>query len=637
MSTKDELSSDSSIISHDGPLPIHDGPLPIHDGPHGHLSEMTPTASRASRLSQYKTASRTGTRNSESYSVHGIYGDMDAGDIEEARLRNHNYILRTLLNRVAKEVTRDSARDEEKGKEEEDPQSFYENLPDESVPVLEAGAEFQYDDPELVTWESPYDPANPRQWLWRKKMAQTAIVSIYTLISPMSSSVLSPAMPEISASINLHSTVLEAFCVSIMVLAWAVGPLVIAPISESDAVGRLPVLNTSMWVTFVFNLVCGFVKTPVQLCVFRFLCGLGGCAPLNVGAGTLADMWDDSERQKAMALYSLAPLLGPCIAPVISSFVVSGANWHWCFFYLAIFNFAVAVFGLVFFEETYPPKLLKTRARRLRKQTGNRHLHTIYEMADGESAVGKFVTSIRRPLELLTGHPMVFGLGLFMAFCYGFMYLIIVTFPSVFKGVYGFSTGILGLMYIPLGLGFFLGTVFFGIFNGWMYRRLVARNNGVAKPEYKLPGLCASGVLIPVAMIWYGWSAQKKLHWIMPAIGACIFGFGECAVFQNVQNYLIDMNNRFAASSVAAAAVFRSLFGFSFPLFASFMYARLNYGWGNTMMAFVGILLGVPFPIFCLAYGERLRNWANRRFDKKQALRDEKNLRKMESRRAPRD
>lgn len=26
---------------------------------------------------------------------------------------------------------------------------------------------------------------------------------------------------------------------------------------------------------------------------------------------------------------------------------------------------------------------------------------------------------------------------------------------------------------------------------------------------------------------WYGWSAEAKIHWIMPIIGSGIFGFGE--------------------------------------------------------------------------------------------------------------
>ena len=46
----------------------------------------------------------------------------------------------------------------------------------------------------------------------------------------------------------------------------------------------------------------------------------------------------------------------------------------------------------------------------------------------------------------------------------------------------------------------------------------------------------------------------------MPGIGSAIFAMGLVCVFQTIQNYLIDMNVRYAASSVAAAALFRSLF-----------------------------------------------------------------------------
>lgn len=60
------------------------------------------------------------------------------------------------------------------------------------------------------------------------------------------------------------------------------------------------------------------------------------------------------------------------------------------------------------------------------------------------------------------------------------------------------------------------------------------------------------------------------------------------------------------------------------------MYEKLNYGWGNTMCAFIAFALGIPFPIFCLIYGERLRDWANRRLDKKQAARDARNLKRLQ-------
>jgi hypothetical protein len=91
------------------------------------------------------------------------------------------------------------------------------------------------------------------------------------------------------------------------------------------------------------------------------------------------------------------------------------------------------------------------------------------------------------------------------------------------------------------------------------------------------------------------------------------------------------MNNRFSASSVAAAAVFRSCFGFAFPLFATAMYDKLHYGWGNTMCGFIALALGIPFPIFCVVYGERLRTLANRRMDLAQAKRDAKNLERLKA------
>lgn len=626
------MSSRASLASSES-LSLVNNPEPLQHQPERTRPERSGSVgSSQTSIHSFLTPQAVLSRLSTRYSVKEIYKDLDSEEIENQRANQQHEVLRTLSRRVLKMASHVDSRPsdvENQNGELKEPQ--YEDMPDTAVPTKDYGGEFTSMDPELVSWDGPDDPNFPRNWSKGRKMFLTFMVALYSLISPMSSSVLSPAMPAIAEDINLHSTVLESFCVSIMVLAWALGPLIIAPISESDRVGRRPVLNVSIWITFIFNLVCGFAKTPAQLCVFRFLGGLGGCAPLNVGAGCLADVWSDKERLMAMAFYSMGPLLGPVIAPVISGFVVQRANWHWCFFYLAIFNFATAVLGTFFFDETYSPALLRKKANKLRKETGNPHLHTIFEIADGETTSGKIFVSVLRPISLIVGHPMVFGLGIFMAFCYGFMYLLIVTFPSVYEGKYGFSTEIAGLMYIPLGIGYAIGTLLITPLNDWIYHKMIANNNGVAKPEHRLPMLITSGIGMPVALIWYGWSAEKKLHWIMPAIGAAIFGIFTIPVFQNIQNYLIDMNNRFAASSVAAAAVFRSIFGFSFPLFASFMYDALGYGWGNTMFAFIGLALGVPFPVFCLKYGERLRTWANAKFDRQQAKRDEKNLRRLEA------
>lgn len=566
-----------------------------------------PTSRRGSFASKQSHESH----RSLGYSEKDIYYDLDDEEIRIQRQLTRKTILSEL---------------EQKAQNEE---FDFANLPESTVPVDNAGEEFANLDPELVTWDGFDDPEDPRNWPLATKLYLIAFVSLYCVVSPMSSSMPSPAVEHIAKDFGINSPVVQAMVISIQILAWAVGPLLIAPLSENDSFGRKKVLDVSIWMSFFFNIGCAFSKNTAQMMIFRFIGGLFGSSPLNVGAGVISDLFEAKSRANALAGFSLAPLLGPVIAPVVAGFIVDHKDWRWVFHVLCIFNGAVAVLGTFFYRETYPPTLLKEKAKRLRKETGNENLHTIYEIADGETFFGKVMLTMTRPVKLLFTHPMIIGLGSFMAFTYGFMYLMIVTFPGVFKLKYGFSLSITGLMYIPMGVGFVLGVLVWTISINKMYSRLCEKNGGEEKPEYRLPCLFATSIIIPVGLIWYGWSAQHKLHWIMPGIGSAIFAVGLVGVFQAIQGYLIDMNPRFAASSVAAAALFRSLFGFSFPLFASKMYAKLGYGWANTMCAFIGIVLGVPFPIFCYIYGERVRLWANQKMERSQAKRDQKNLQRL--------
>lgn len=476
---------------------------------------------------------------------------------------------------------------------------------------IQDGSKFVDDDPELVTWDGENDPQNPRNWPKFKKWLMLSIVSLYALISPLSSSIISPAVPYIAHDLNITNTTEQSLTVSIFVLAWAICPLFTAPFSE--VWGRRVVLNTSILLLVIFNMATALAKTKAQMLVFRFIAGCAGAPPLSVSGGTLADLFSDDERNFALAIFSVGPTLGPVVAPVISGFIVENTSWRWVLWVLTIATGATAVFGVLFLKETYPPTLLHWKAKRLRKETGNDHLHTLYEVTS-LSFSQQLLNAVSRPIKLLIFHPIVLGLGLFLAFVYGFMYLLLVTFPALWTEHYGFNVGIAGLMYLGLGCGFFLGILVWTPAIQYVFHKLIARNNGVSKPEFRLPLLLPSALFLGVGLIWYGWSAQARLIWIMPCIGAGIYGFGLMAMFQCIQNYLIDMNPRYSASSIAAAAVFRSFFGFGFPLFGAAMYDKLGYGWANTMCGIICFVLGVPFPLFVYFRGEPLRLWANKRF-----------------------
>jgi MFS family permease len=405
---------------------------------------------------------------------------------------------------------------------------------------------------------------------------------------------VAPALGAIGSEFHITNDVVLSLTLSIFILAYAIGPLFLGPLSEMY--GRVIVLQTSNLLYLFFNLGCGLAQTKTQLIIFRFLSGLGGSAPLAIGGGVL----------RAISIYSLAPLLGPAVGPIAGGFITENTTWRWVFYATTIADALIQFSGLFFLQETYPPVLLHRKKMKLIKETGNEQLHT--EWDDPKRTVAQTIkTSLIRPFRLLGTQIIVQVLALWMGALYGTMYLVLSTFPTLWSDVYHESVGIGGLNYISLGLGFFIGTQVCAPCQDRIYRALKRRNNGVGKPEFRVPLMVPGAVLVPIGLFIYGWTAEAHTHWIGPNFGTAIFAAGVIIGFQCIQTYIVDSYTRYAASAVGAATVLRSLAGFGFPLFAPYMYAKLHYGWGNSLLAFLSIGIGFPAPFLLWKYGEKLR------------------------------
>lgn len=130
---------------------------------------------------------------------------------------------------------------------------------------------------------------------------------------------VAPALIKIGQDLGINSDIERSLTLSIFVLAYAIGPLFLGPLSE--IYGRVIVLQLSNLFFLAFNIGCGFAQTQGQLIAFRFLSGLGGSAPLALGGGVLSDCWRAEERGKSISIYSLAPLLGPAVGPIAGGFI----------------------------------------------------------------------------------------------------------------------------------------------------------------------------------------------------------------------------------------------------------------------------------------------------------------------------
>ncbi|KAJ5180123.1 MFS multidrug transporter [Penicillium capsulatum] len=458
----------------------------------------------------------------------------------------------------------------------------------------------------LVAWDSPNDPGNPQNWPMRRKWLATVLVSCFTFISPVSSSMIAPTVSNIAVDFGITDEIVSELTLSTFVLAYAVGPLVLAPLSE--IYGRKIVLQMTNLFYITFNVACGVSRSTGQLIAFRFLSGLGGSAPLAIGGAVLGDCFQPEQRGKALAIYGLAPLLGPAVGPIAGGFIAENTTWRWVFYSTSIAAGFIQILGLFFLPETHAPTLLKHRARQLRRVTEDLAYQSHAE-GPSKSTGEVLCTSFYRPFRMLATQPIVQILALYMAYVYGTMYLTLATFPTLWTSpeYYGQSQGIAGLNYISMGLGFLLGSQICAPLIDRIYCRLKHRNGGVGRPEFRVPLLAVAAFCMPVGLFIYGWTAQTRCHWIAPNIGICIFSIGCIVAFQSIQAYIVDSYTRYAASALAAAACLRSLAGFSFPLFAPYMFKALAYGWGNSVLALASIGIGLPAPILLWRFGEQAR------------------------------
>jgi MFS family permease len=118
-----------------------------------------------------------------------------------------------------------------------------------------------------------------------------------------------PGVPQVMKDFGTDNIDMASLVVSIYVLGYAFGPLIIAPLSE--LYGRKPMYLSSALLFLAFTLGCGWSTNMGMLAAFRFLAGTAGSCPITVGSGTIADTFKQEERGKVMGLWSFSILFGP--------------------------------------------------------------------------------------------------------------------------------------------------------------------------------------------------------------------------------------------------------------------------------------------------------------------------------------
>ncbi|KLU88682.1 cycloheximide resistance protein [Magnaporthiopsis poae ATCC 64411] len=462
--------------------------------------------------------------------------------------------------------------------------------------------EDEVDDALVVWWDGDDDPQNPYNWPTWRKLVNCGLVSCLTFLTPLASSIFAPGVPQLMLEFNSTNPELAGFVISIYILGFAFGPLLLAPLSE--IYGRTILYHVCNVGFIVFVVACALAPSLEALIVFRFFSGIFGSCPVTNGGGTIADMVPQEKRATAMSFFTIGPLLGPIVGPVIGGFLAGAKGWRWSFWLLAILSGFMSICMILVLRESYAPVLLQRKTEKLRAETGNPNLRSKLDI--GLSPRDYFSRSIVRPLKMLARSPICQIFATYIAITYGYLYLMFTSFTPVFQQYYGFTTSNVGLVFLGMGVGSMLGLLYYSLTSDSYIRKQAATDGQGMKPEYRLKLMPLAAIIFPAGFFLYGWTAQNRVHWIVPLIGHAIIGASNLTLFMCMQLYLVDTFSMYAASALAANTVVRSIAGAALPLVGIRMYNVLGLGWGNSLLGFIALTM-VPVAFAMLRYGEYLR------------------------------
>ncbi|KAI9147835.1 Major facilitator superfamily multidrug transporter mdrA [Paramyrothecium foliicola] len=445
------------------------------------------------------------------------------------------------------------------------------------------------------------DPENPKNWPLWYRVHCLAVISVSTLVIVLYSTSYTACTPGLMEEFNASTTVVTLGLTTYL-LGLAAGSLVVAPMSELYGRRIVYIISFVIWALLIIP--CALAQSLTSILVIRFVGALFGASLISNGPGSVVDLSQPEFLAAAMSLWSVAPLNGPVVGPLIGGFVFEYLGWRWTNWIVLIIA-GVAGALLLTVKETYAPTILQRKAARMRKELDDPRWWSQYDQRVSSMALLK--ANLSRPFILFATEPILWFMNLWISLIYGILYLGFVAYPIVFRQHRGWSAGLSGLAFLGIGAGTLLA-----IAAEPLLRRLINSQprdaNGKVQPEATALVMAIGAVMTPLGQLIFSWTClPASIHPVISiAIAGIPFGFGNTVSFIYCAHYMANAYTIYAASALAGNAVLRSIFGGVLPLAGPRMYEALTPQWAGTLVGLLEVLL-IPIPFVLWRYGSHIR------------------------------
>ncbi|EMT70411.1 major facilitator superfamily domain-containing protein [Fusarium oxysporum II5] len=438
----------------------------------------------------------------------------------------------------------------------------------------------------LVPQPSTNDPNDPLRWSRAKKW----IVFLNGVFYAFMGSVTGPIMA--AGTIPLT----QKFGVSLQKLTYANGATLICQgvgnifwMPFAIKFGRRPVY-------LMFNLLMGVAciwlgiasnATYTPFVIGRAFLGLFEAPIESIVPTTITDTFFLHERGAMVSIYGLSVLSGNELGPLFSALIIQYLSMAWAFYIVAMFIGLNCLTMFFFMTETkytnphFPTSLGITAQGQPEEKICAQKIEDIHSSFCNEPAAqahalqkDNYLKELRpfrkgdpqisllkvflRPFALLC-YPTVLWASMIYGVSLGWNVIIGSTVAQLFGGPYGFDSQAQGLIFLSPFAGSIVGAWLCGSVSDSWSNYLTRKNDGIRKPEMRLPAMCMGTSLLLFGSLIAALTYHFHAHWAGPVIGLGVLTAGAQIGVSLSMSYALDCHKELSVELMVTVASLKSL------------------------------------------------------------------------------
>ncbi len=437
--------------------------------------------------------------------------------------------------------------------------------------VLTAAGSLGPDTPAAQVWtslveipDSFYDRLTPR-----RKTAIVALMSYCSVLAPISSTAVLPAVPDVAAEFGTTGVVINVTN-ALYLLFMGLSPIVWSPLSEVYGRRWITIVTSALF--FVCSLATALAPNLAAYTVFRLLTAFEGTAFILVGSAAVSDIYRPTERATAMGWFLSGTLVGPAFGPFLGGIIVTYRSWRTIFWLQTALGGAALVGVCALQPETIHHRKIDSLAG----MPLRRKLRVLRTMINPLRVVQLFV------------YPNLIVAGAASSALVWNMYALLTPIRYVLNPRFHLTTPMQsGLIYLAPGCGYLLGTLVGGRYADYTVRRWLLRRDGERVPEDRLrSALPFLGIVMPGCVLIYGWAVDRVVGGIpLAAVMLFLQGVAQLFCFPSVNTYCLDVMQGRGSEVIAANYFVRYLFAAASTAVVLPATEHIGVGWFATLSA----------------------------------------------------